>query len=385
MLNSKYAIASLLALTSHGALAGSWTLTDHVVSSAGSAAIVQLSGGSTNSCIPNEAAISVEDDSIEIALESPPPGTLCFSAFRPWNYTTTLQDLAAGSYNVNVLQGETQIGTFAFNWPLADGNTTIDPGFAPSEGMWWNSEAPGTGLAFNIDNLGRWFAALYVYNDEGKPTFLSMQGDRLTYNLDAHPNEPYAEGVSPLIYSEGGQCLACPWTQATVSDSGDVATLRFLTRTRAVLSVGDWSMDLIPMPETFESAAKVPMPILNRHYAMTIDGPQGQHAVVVKGGEMGPGSFTNQTGATLKCVDCSTVDANGASSDGVSAELKSLIESQIRFVCNEATCVVKLGDSTVTSFVDKTGEVITALIPGVPASVGATRIELRLLPQDWRN
>lgn len=365
------------------ATASSWELTGHSVSVIGNDVVFRLSGGSSSSCIPTTSTIQRTGPLIALVLTPPPDGSLCFSAFRAWEYSTAAYDLPAGSYDVEVFQGDVEIGGFDFDVAAAPAALN-DSGFMPTEGMWWNSEEPGTGLSFNVDNQGRWFAALYVYDEDGVPTFLTMQGDALSFNLHPQPSEAYATGVSPLILSEGGQCLGCPWTEATISDSGESATLQFQTRTRATLTVGSWVLDLTPLPQDFDEAAKVPMPALGSYHAMTIDGPQGRHVVTVKGAEMAPGGFTGQTGATLKCVDCRTVGNNGAPSDTIDAALKAYIEGQIRFVCNESTCIARIGDSVAKSFIDSSGQTITTYLPGIPATVAGTRIELRKLPNDWR-
>lgn len=376
------AIAMLSA--SQAALAAIWTLEDHEIAISGNDVSLQLSGSSTNTCLPQTSSIERTGTSIVVTLTPIAPGVGCFSSFRPWQYTVGVYDLPNGAYDVDVREGATSIGDFSFDM-VATPEAAFDRAFAPAEGMWWSSDQPGTGMAFNIDDLGRWFAALYIYTEDGDPTFLTMQGTALSFNLDASAVEYYATGFSPLIYSEGGQCLTCPWSQASVSASGNDARLEFLTRNRAILSVGDWEMELSPMSLTHADADKAALPLLDRHYAMTIDGAQGRHALVVEGGPKVPDGFTGQTGATLKCVDCRTVDANGAASDAVDASIKTLIETQMRFDCNQTTCVLRIGNVTTTPFISKSGDVIMALATDAAAPGSQpTRIELRLLPQAWR-
>jgi len=139
------------------------------------------------------------------------------------------------------------------------------------------------------------------------------------------------------------------------------------------------------MGMTLEDADMAALPILDRHYSMTIDGAQGRHVLVVKGGEKVPDGFTGQTGATLLCVDCRTVDDNGAASDTLDASVKALVENQMRFDCNETTCVLRIGDVTTTPFISKDGDVIMAFATDAANTASQpTRIELRLLPNAWR-
>jgi hypothetical protein len=380
----KISAAFGLLVTAHVAHAAQWALTDHDFSVSGNDVSLSLTGSSPNSCIPTASDVDRSGNSIVVTLAPLQPGVLCFSAFRGWEHTVAVNDLTAGSYVVDVREGDESIGQFELVMPATQG-TAFDPAFAPTEGMWWSSDEPGTGMALSVDNAGRWFAALYIYNSAGYPTFFTLQGDAFDYDLSASAVEFYATGTSPLIRSQDGQCLECPWSQASVSDTGKDVRLEFWTRNRAVLSVGDWSIDLAPMPSSLEEADQAALPILDRHYAMTIDGAQGRHSVVVRGGPKIPDGFTGQTGATLECVDCRGVDDDGSASDDLDASLTALIETQMRFDCNETTCVYRVGDVTTTPFISQDGDVIVALATDA-ANPGAqpTRIELRLLPAGWR-
>lgn len=258
--------------------------------------------------------------------------------------------------------------------------------FQPTQGMWWSSDEPGTGVAFNIDHEGRWFAAIYLYDEDGAPTFLTMQGETLDYMLGSpNVNHPYLFASSPLIASTGGQCLRCPWRPATATDTGDDATLIFYSRTKARLEVGDWTLDLMPLPQVDVDMSHRGLPEFDRHYAMIIEGEVGQHvATVVFREDAEPAVLGNETGR-LECVDCRTVDAQGAVSGEQDDALRDYIES-IVFRCVDDHCQI-IGDGFVVRlFSDVSGLELAGYDAGdtsVPPRF-PTRIEFRKLKMDWR-
>lgn len=393
-MRKRFLTGAALLLANQAVSAASWTFDDYSVAlgqdQGGHYAVFIATGGSTNACVPMEAKGDIVSTSVKFTLIPPSADTACFSAFRPWEYALRLPDPAQGeTYDVELYAGDEKIAEFSWTFEAgaeaAAAKAAADPGFAPSEGMWWSSDNPGTGLAFNMDDEGRWFGALYLYDDAGEPTFLTLQGESLAYNLDANALEGYAIGTSPVIRSEGGQCLGCPWTQATTSDTGDDAQLLFRDRNRATLSIGDWSLDLTLLPKTPENSPGKAAPLLNRHYSLTISGEIGQHVAVVKGV---PGSgfvLTGQSRYALECVDCRTVDDDGAPSDAVDEALARLVNEEVDFLCTALDCSVTVSELAGRPYIDKTDTVITAVAtdPNAPDAV-PTRIELRLLPEGWR-
>lgn len=359
---------------------------DHTVSASSDEVVIRLTGGSSAPESYRAPIVTREGNRIEIGFESPAPGTNCFASPLPWSHAVVVGDLGAGSHDVVVTRDSIEIHVFAFDWPVVHDPSMPGAGFSPSEGMWWSSDNPGTGLAFNIDNQGRWFAALYLYDEAGEPTFVTLQGESLAYNIDHESDEPYAVGTSPVIRSEDGQCMGCPWTQATTSDTGLDAQLMFHSRNRATLTIGDWSLDLTLLPETPASASVKAAPMLDRYYALTVSSESGQHVAVVKGIPGDGAVFTGQSRYALECVDCRTVDAEGNSSDMTDKDLIEFVNDEINFLCNPGnSCSVSIGDVAGLPYIDKTGTVITAAVTDQddPEST-TTQIELRLLPEGWR-
>jgi hypothetical protein len=383
-MQSRFICAAALLAASQAVCATTWSLAEvsHAIIPAGEDAVIELFGGSPNSCIPQNAVVDVEGSNIAIDFDPIPDGVACFSAFRPWTYVVTVPGLADGNYDVTVLEDGASIGEFSFDWQAGLDAAAINRDLAPSEGMWWDSTQPGTGVAFNIDDQGRWFAAIYLYDEDGNPSFLTMQGEALAYHLSTNPEEPYAVAVSPLILSEGGQCLKCPWSQATISAAGADAQLLFYSRTRAALVVGSWRLNLTLLPESEEESHANAKPELDRHYSLMVDGPVGRHVLVVKGVPGGP-VFTGQTSAALACVDCRSVDEEGQSTEILDKNVQELVEDRMAFLCVASNCAVYLDETAARTFIDKTGTVITALVPGEGENED-TYIELRQLPEGWR-
>jgi hypothetical protein len=384
-------IAGSLLLASHSVFASSWTLEDHEVTISGNDVSIDLFGGSSSGCIPTTSEVNRTGQDIRITLTPPAANVICFSAFRPWEHSVDVADLPDGQYEVVVARGEAPIGDFTFTLAVSEG-TMFDRGFAPTQGMWWSSDNPGTGLAFNVDNEGRWFGALYLYNEEGEPTFLTMQGMSLAYNLE-DPTAPYAVGTSPLIHSEGGQCLTCPWTQATVSDTGDDAELVFHTATRATLNIGDWSLEMAPLPMRADEAHIYQAPTAGEHYSLMLDAPSsGRHVAVVKAIPGKGGGFTGASGVALECVDCRTVDDTGAAGTPADEALTRLIEEEIEFTCVGPRCNMIFHGTEGRPVVSKDSSRIDVVVnrvfgtppPNTP-NVGTTYVQFNRLPDDWRD
>lgn len=377
-----FAIGAALALTSSVASAQN-SLRSHHISAAGDAAVIVVAGSS--GCAPPAAAAEQDGNDIVVRLAPLPPGTACFSAPRPWGVTVNTPDLAPGEYEVAVRWGESTLGTFSFDWPLAGVTDTAHASFVPTEGMWWSSDQPGTGMALNVDDQGRWFAALYLYDELGAPTFLTLQGEALTYDFDGPPRRAYAVGVSPIIRSEGGQCLQCPWREPTIEATEDDAILEFQGRNRASLTVGGtWRMNLTPLPMmAADVIAQRVVPIDDRHYLLTIDASDARHVVTVRAEVTA--SAGNLPPAIFHCVDCRSTGEDGAGNEALDAQLKALVEQQLLVRCSELECRVLDGWKSGHAFIDLETGTISAWLRDIetPAE-NPMRIELRLLPEGWR-
>jgi hypothetical protein len=261
----------------------------------------------------------------------------------------------------------------------------------PAEGMWWSPDMPGTGVAFNVDDQGRWFAAIYLYTDDGAPTFLTMQGEAVAYDVSpygtAEPVRPYAVAASPLIHSEGGQCLQCPWTPASAAVTDTEAVLEFFNPVRGQLRVGDWVLPLVPLPTpgAMQPGPDCRMGRDGQFFAVIVQSGDERHTAVVRYGESG---FTGARFGSLHCVDCRTVDANGTASDDADQALKQLLEREVFFSQLVGRCRMGVtGNANLHLFGDKQGRTISGVWPrpGEPGEpVQFDRITLIRLPDDWR-
>jgi hypothetical protein len=363
------------------ASADSWTLNDYGVFVGDDHVVLRLSGGSDTGCSPAGPFVESGGGIVTIAFEWQPPTGPCFSAPMPWHRVVVIDDLIPGINEVRVIQDDTLFGQFSIDWTPASPTLEGKREYPPAQGMWWSSEGPGTGLAFNVDNEGRWFAALYLYNDLGNPMFMTMQGDSLAYGSEGID---FAAAVSPLIHSEGGQCLACPWSAPSTSDTGHDAVLIFQSRTFATLRVGSWGLDLTPLPMTLQEGLRRPIPVPDAYYQLTVDGPEGRHVATARGLWRPAAGFLGASASGLGCVECRTVD-DGASppeSDGV---LVALVDN-LRFGCPaiRPPCHVFLDNRSTILQIDDSGQTITATFAPDEPERRALSIRLDRLPDDWR-
>lgn len=97
--------------------------------------------------------------------------------------------------------------------------------FTPESGLYWNSNEPGSGFNFEIqDNF--FFGIFYVFDEGGIPYWYTTSGF-----LDGNS---YVEG--DIFISEDGPCLGCDWTPTnTYTSNLGTAKINFLTETTATI------------------------------------------------------------------------------------------------------------------------------------------------------
>ena len=155
-------------------------------------------------------------------------------------------------------------------WIAMAVNTSHAAGLYPVSGWYWNPEKPGTGFNIKLQRGsfkedGWIFAAGYVYDEAGNPTFITLQGEYRPYTWQQIRD---ADGryigtmTSEAYVSTGGQCIGCPYTPAnTQADNSlgpvelrftdlDAVEIRFKNDTWE-LQVMDWHDDP-PLSEVFD-------------------------------------------------------------------------------------------------------------------------------------
>lgn len=271
---------------------------------------------------------------------------------------------------------------------------TLPVGFyePPTEGMWWSSAEPGTGVAFNVDSQGRWFAAIYLYQTDGKPTFLTMQGDAVEY-LPSSTGSVYARARSRLIESTGGQCLKCPWRQATAAFTEVQAEITFYGRNRAELIVGDWTLKLAPLPQAPATWNMDRYSLGTGFYRVTAHSATRNTVIVAQTAPViviGPPPGQEQSSDySLLCVDCRVQSGDGNASPEQGQALQRYLESFV-MRCDRNT---RLNCQTVSradagfvvhrELVDEHGKNIVLLDYGQEGVRDPAKITIEALPADW--
>lgn len=153
---------------------------------------------------------------------------------------------------------------------LLVGSLAQAAGLYPVSGWYWNPDKPGTGFNIKLQRGsfkedGWIFAAGYVYDEAGNPTFITLQGAYQPYSWQQikDADGQYIGSMSSEAYvSTGGQCIGCPYTPAnTQADNSlgpvelrftdlDAVEIRFRNDTWN-LQVMDWHDDP-PLAETFD-------------------------------------------------------------------------------------------------------------------------------------
>lgn len=271
-----------------------------------------------------------------------------------------------------------------------------DADLRPYQGMWWSSSEPHTGLAFNVDTQGRWFAAFYLYESDGSPTFLTMQGDAIEYlpseSVEPRPQEPYARVRSRLIRSEGGQCLACPWRPATIGETDHEAEIAFYGRNRAELKVGDWILQLAPLPENLETPhwwiERIALPY--EYYVVTISSSERNAIVLAKLKAMPPSAFPSPwRHYFLECADCRTT-GGGSSTNEQEQSLEAYLQV-FGFRCNLARTICGVRQRVLSNqtfnvnkaLFDYQRPQITLIDYGATSARSPAKITIQALPVDW--
>lgn len=95
----------------------------------------------------------------------------------------------------------------------------------PAQALYWNPDEHGIYYHVSIGPGGFVFVAITHFDDAGRPTFNTLQGDFVptAFELWAESGE-IGRLESPLYRIEGGACLGCPYTQARTVVAGNAST-----------------------------------------------------------------------------------------------------------------------------------------------------------------
>lgn len=98
--------------------------------------------------------------------------------------------------------------------------------FTPQSGMWWNPQEGGRGFTIDVqDNIVVFMA--YLYNAQGKAEW---------YYSDGQLSADGTQFTSTLYRFENGQCITCPFKPATSVGNAGMATVKFSTPGKGVLT-----------------------------------------------------------------------------------------------------------------------------------------------------
>ncbi len=132
---------------------------------------------------------------------------------------------------------------------LSEGN--IEELIRPTSGLWWNPDEPGTGISLEFSAAGPWFGALYLYNPDGTPVFVTLQGNSLDYAVNRQGLSEstaysgafilgvYAVAEGTVNSSSEGLCLGCDWQQPNTGVLNVQATIEFFDLDLGLLTLRD--------------------------------------------------------------------------------------------------------------------------------------------------
>jgi hypothetical protein len=135
--------------------------------------------------------------------------------------------------------------------PIRTGEAAPSPltHWYPTQGAWWNPEEHGIYYWVNVGPGGFMSFVLTLYDEDGEPTFLKMQG---AYE-PASPLE-WCSGLigrlrSPLYRMHGGQCLGCDYRDSeTVASEFGEAEVIFRYAGTAVFRWREREVQIEPYP-----------------------------------------------------------------------------------------------------------------------------------------
>lgn len=193
----------------------------------------------------------------------------------------------------------------------------------PTNGLWWNPDEPGTGLSLEFSKEGPWFGSMYLYNQDGSPTFVTLQGETVAYSVDrtglsdntvmagAFTLGVYAVAEGSVNRSSDGLCLNCS-PQTPITDSiGATAVLEFFDLDRAQITIRDQVSGEIILQQALEPF--VPGTSMNNPDQSTY--AQADVAITLLGNGFAEQDsarqvdgglrlyFTGQSGMSFQCAD----------------------------------------------------------------------------------
>lgn len=148
------------------------------------------------------------------------------TAAQQYSFSVTMNGLAPGDYNfIGQAYTETFFGESPCCFVVVDTNVTVQPGFVPVLGLWWNPAESGSGYAIDVKH-GVLVMTVFSYQGSGAPQW---------YLLSAPLVNQTATGK--LFKFAGGQCIACAYQLPVASGDDGEATVTFTSATAATLQL----------------------------------------------------------------------------------------------------------------------------------------------------
>ncbi len=145
--------------------------------------------------------------------------------------------------------------------PIASFAFTPEAGFYQQHTV--DATGGGTGITIEIQNEYM-FAAGYVYNPDGSPTFVTMQGQLLQQSDGSWKLSSVGDPNNYLATYSGGQCIGktanCPYKKPTASVAGDF-TIQFVGENLAAVTWGGGGNQITSLLTRFNFNSGGPEPI----------------------------------------------------------------------------------------------------------------------------